>query len=123
MEEEDDDYITYYDFLNQILGREKAAVQLYKYDLTAGKAWWLSPLVFCGQQFEGIWHTGVVVHGREYWFGGNIFESHPGDTPFGQPTKVVPLPAQTMRSRDELWSFIRQELTSEFTTSAYDVLT
>ena len=27
---------------------------------------------------QGIWHTGVVVHNKEYWFGGNIFESEVG---------------------------------------------
>jgi len=118
-----DDCASYYDFLNYVLGRGKAEVQLYQYDLSNGKAWWISPLVFCGQQFEGIWHTGVVVHGREYWFGGGVFESTPGDTPFGQPTKVVPLPAQTMRTRDELWSFVQQELSGEFTRGNYDVLT
>merc|ERR1740121_1355006 len=93
------------------------------YDLTAGRAWWLSPLVFCGQHEGGIWHTGVVVHGKEYWFGGSIFESDPGSTPFGEPTEIVELPARTMRTRGDLWSFIRQELSKEYTHSAYDVLT
>lgn len=29
-------------------------------------------LVSTGKQFEGIWHTGIVVYGYEYFFGGGI---------------------------------------------------
>jgi len=124
---EDDVTVTYYDFMNHMLGRRKAAVKLYMYDLLNGKTWWLSPILL-GQQFEGIWHTGVVVHDKEYWFGGSIFESLPGTTPFGVPTKIVDLPEPdrleyTMRTRDDLWNFIRRDLADEFTTANYDVLT
>eukprot|EP00403_Amphidinium_massartii_P024463 CAMPEP_0178395882 /NCGR_PEP_ID=MMETSP0689_2-20121128/13445_1 /TAXON_ID=160604 /ORGANISM="Amphidinium massartii, Strain CS-259" /LENGTH=652 /DNA_ID=CAMNT_0020016545 /DNA_START=1 /DNA_END=1959 /DNA_ORIENTATION=- len=119
---EEDAPVTYYDFMNHMLGRSKAVVQLYKYDLTNGKAWWLSP-VLLGQHFEGIWHTGIVVHSKEYWFGGNIFESQPGTTPFGTPTAIVDLPEHTMRTREDLWNFISRELASEFTKANYDVLT
>jgi len=119
---EEDLPITYYDFMNHMLGRRKATVSLYKYDLSNGKAWWLSPLLL-GQHFEGIWHTGIVVHGKEYWFGGNIFESKPASTPFGEPTQIVELPEFTMRTREDLWNFISRELSSEFTRANYDVLT
>ena len=27
---------------------------------------------FLGKQVDGIWHTGILVHGREYFFGGGI---------------------------------------------------
>jgi len=119
---EEDLPITYYDFMNHMLGRRKTVVQLYKYDLSNGKAWWLSPLLL-GQHFEGIWHTGIVVHGKEYWFGGNIFETPPATSPFGQPAQIVELPEFTMRTREDLWNFISRELASEFTKANYDVLT
>ena len=57
------------------------------YDITAGKAnaWsWL-----LGTHFTAFWHTGVVVEFAdgpgEFWFGGKIFVSPPGTTPFGEP--------------------------------------
>ena len=30
----------------------------------------LSQLHFLGKRLEGIWHTGIVVYGQEYYFGG-----------------------------------------------------
>jgi len=119
---DEDEDLTYYDFMNHILGRKKVSVQLYHYDLSHGKAWWLSPILL-GKYFEGIWHTGVVVHDKEYWFGGKIFESEPGCTPFGTPTKIIDMPEQTMRTKEDLWAFIRRELVDEFTAETYDVLT
>jgi len=113
--------ITYYNFVNHMLGRRKSKVQLYFYDLLNGRAWWMTP-VLLGQYLEGIWHTGVVVHGREYWFGGNIFESTPGKTPFGTPTKIVTLPSETMRTKEDLWNFLSRECADEFTRENYDVL-
>jgi hypothetical protein len=31
-----------------------------------------------GQQVDGIWHTGIVVYGKEYYFGGGISYDSPG---------------------------------------------
>ncbi|XP_065888933.1 uncharacterized protein [Dysidea avara] len=63
-------------------------VQLYIYDMSMGMAAQLSPL-FLGKQIDGIWHTGVVVFGREYYFGGMGIEwCYPGGTILGQPLKV-----------------------------------
>ncbi|XP_077980589.1 uncharacterized protein LOC144435827 [Glandiceps talaboti] len=42
-----------------------------------------------GKQIDGIWHTGIVIFGREYFFGGIGVEScHPGGTILGQPDEV-----------------------------------
>jgi len=119
---EDEDFVTYYDFLNHMLERRQCPVRLHQYDLSAGRAWWLSPVLLC-RQMEGIWHTGVVVFDREYWYGGRIFESKVGQTPYGTPTKVVEMGEATMRSRQELWHFVQRELQFEFTIHNYDVLT
>lgn len=40
------------------------------------------------RQIEAIYHTGVVVHGRELYFGGGINVSRPGATPFGRPLQA-----------------------------------
>jgi hypothetical protein len=45
-------------------------VVLRLYDLSQGMARELSPSLL-GVQIDGIWHTGVFVYGREYFFGGS----------------------------------------------------
>ncbi|XP_069949888.1 uncharacterized protein [Cherax quadricarinatus] len=45
-----------------------------------------------GKQIEGIWHTGVVAYGREYFFGsGGIESCRPGGTILGDPDKIEEL--------------------------------
>lgn len=66
-------------------------VKLYVYDMTKGLASSLSQMVL-GKHIEGIWHTGIVAYGREYFYGGAGIEScHPGGTVLGQPDKIVQL--------------------------------
>jgi hypothetical protein len=43
-------------------------VLLHVYDLSNGMVKNFTHLL--GKEFEGIWHTGIVVYGREYFFGG-----------------------------------------------------
>ena len=31
-------------------------------------------LLFIGKQIDGIWHTAIVVYGKEYFFGGDSIE-------------------------------------------------
>lgn len=44
-------------------------VLLRLYDLSHGMAAQLSPALL-GERIDGIWHTGVVVFGQEYFYGG-----------------------------------------------------
>jgi hypothetical protein len=76
-----------------------------------------------GKQLDGIWHTSVVVHEKEYWFGGSVFESDPGATPFGAPTKITDMPEQTMRTKADLINYLAKFLAHDFTHDSYDVLT
>ncbi|XP_053640138.2 uncharacterized protein [Cherax quadricarinatus] len=47
---------------------------------------------YIGKQIEGIWHTGVVAYGREYFFGsGGIESCRPGGTILGDPDKIEEL--------------------------------
>eukprot|EP01134_Creolimax_fragrantissima_P004572 CFRG4572T1 len=46
-------------------------VVLHVYDLSQGMARSFSQQIL-GQQIDGIWHTGVVVYGREFYFAGVI---------------------------------------------------
>ena len=47
------------------------SVQVYAYDLTQGMAKIYGPM-FIGKPVEAIYHTSVVVFGKEYFFGGGI---------------------------------------------------
>ncbi|XP_029977843.1 desumoylating isopeptidase 1-like [Sphaeramia orbicularis] len=66
-------------------------VKVYIYDLSRGMARQLSP-VLLGKQLDGIWHTAIVVHGKEVFFvGEGINHCPPGSTPLGQPDSIVDL--------------------------------
>ena len=42
-------------------------------------------------QVDGIWHTGIVIGGREYFFGQGIQHAPAGRTPFGDPMQILHL--------------------------------
>uniref|UniRef100_A0A3Q3VZ83 palmitoyl-protein hydrolase n=1 Tax=Mola mola TaxID=94237 RepID=A0A3Q3VZ83_MOLML len=66
-------------------------VKLYIYDLSRGLARRLSPAML-GKQLDGIWHTAIVVHGKEFFFSGEGINScAPAGTPLGEPDAVVDL--------------------------------
>ncbi|ORZ36944.1 PPPDE putative peptidase domain-containing protein [Catenaria anguillulae PL171] len=63
-------------------------VKLLVYDLSQGMARMVS-LGLTGRQIDGIWHTSVVVHGREWYFGQGIFSTTPGVHHYGRPVRQV----------------------------------
>jgi len=117
---EEGESITYYEYLNFMTGLTWSPVELYYYDLTKGSAWWWTPLLF-GQSMPYLWHCGVVVWGKEYRYGGNIFESTPGATAFGTPMKTEKI-GMTCRTHQEILSFINRNLAHTFATDSYQVL-
>lgn len=64
-------------------------VKVYIYDLSRGLARSMSQALL-GKQIDGIWHTGIVVYGQEFYFGGmgGIESCPPGGTVLGQPTTI-----------------------------------
>ena len=63
-------------------------VTLYIYDLTKGMASSLAPMLGINFDVDGIWHTAIVVHGYEWFFGGSGIEHClPGTTMLGEPLK------------------------------------
>lgn len=96
-----------------------APVNLHLYDLTQGMASALSPMLL-GKHIAGIWHSGLVVHGREYFFGYGISSTASGCSPFGQPDMVICL-GQTEVPQDMVDSLI-DDLRPRFSPQDYNLI-
>ncbi|KAL6641068.1 hypothetical protein ACP70R_019249 [Stipagrostis hirtigluma subsp. patula] len=94
-------------------------VKLHVYDLSQGMARQLSATIL-GKAIEAIWHTGVVVYGREYYFGGGIQQGQPGRTPYGTPVRVENL-GVTHVPREVFEDFLR-EIGPRYTPATYNLL-
>jgi hypothetical protein len=117
---------------------------LLVYDITQGNSELFSG-VLLGKKLEAIYHSRILVHGREFWFGGNIFMSLPPMTQYFGPTleksgkmklqqstynpelKCVHL-GYTLMKLDEIVEYQHQNqfggsMCDKFTKETYDVLT
>jgi len=90
------------------------------YDLTGGLAAQFSEQ-FLGRHVEAVWHTSVVVHGREWWFGSGVSDAEPGRSHFGAPHRVLSL-GSTRRSRAELEERVRVWRATTFALGTYQLL-
>ncbi|XVF81162.1 hypothetical protein PTKIN_Ptkin15bG0134800 [Pterospermum kingtungense] len=102
------------------MAEEGHKVALNVYDLSQGLARQLS-MTFLGKVIEGIWHTGVVVYGNEYYFGGGIQHDPAGTTPYGKPIRVIDL-GVTHVPKDVFETYL-QEISSRYTAETYSLLT
>ncbi|GMH02506.1 hypothetical protein Nepgr_004345 [Nepenthes gracilis] len=94
-------------------------VTLNVYDLSQGLARQFSTALL-GRAIEGIWHTGVAVYGKEYYFGGGIKHSLAGSTPYGTPIRVVDL-GVTHIPQDVFESYL-EEISPRYTAETYSLL-
>ncbi|CAK0798749.1 unnamed protein product, partial [Prorocentrum cordatum] len=115
-----DNKVTYAEFMAYCAGRRKSEVLLYMYDLTNGVAKPLSPWIV-GDVLEGVWHTGVVVYGKEYYYSKDTVYANPGETSFGVPDRIVHL-GSTLWRQDELHEHVSRELKPVFQRETYDVV-
>jgi hypothetical protein len=111
---------SYSEFTANCLKIDYSEVALYWYDLSNDWAKYLSPMLL-GSAETGIWHTGIVAFGREYFFGGRTTWQSPGATVFGRPTKLQRL-GLTPKSLDTLREHMYMEMDRKFDRSTYDVL-
>ncbi|KAI4319327.1 hypothetical protein MLD38_032935 [Melastoma candidum] len=102
------------------MAEEGHRVTLNVYDLSQGLASTLS-MSFCGKLIEGIWHTGVVVYGNEYYFGGGIQHTPVGKTPYGTPLRVVELGITHVPK--DVFEIYLQEISPRYTAETYSLLT
>ncbi|CAN6486225.1 unnamed protein product [Victoria cruziana] len=94
-------------------------VMLNVYDLSKGLARQLSTTLL-GKAIEAIWHTGVVVYGSEYYFGGGIQKDPVGTTPYGTPMKVIDL-GVTYVPKD-LFEHYLEDISPRYTAETYNLL-
>lgn len=102
------------------MAEEGYRVSLNVYDLSQGLARQLSTS-FLGKAIEGIWHTGVVVYGNEYYFGGGIQHARVGTTPYGTPIRVVDLGVTHVPK--DVFEMYLQEISPRYTAETYSLLT
>ncbi|XP_010552057.1 PREDICTED: desumoylating isopeptidase 1-like [Tarenaya hassleriana] len=101
------------------MAEEAHRVTLNVYDLSQGLARQLST-TFLGKAIDGIWHTGVVVYGNEYFFGGGIQSLPAGRTPYGTPVRVIEL-GETHVPNDVFEMYL-QEISPRYTAETYSLL-
>jgi len=95
-------------------------VQVYIYDLTQGMARSLGPALL-GWPLEGVWHTAIVVYGKEYFFGGSGVQwCSPGTTVMGQPLKVEEL-GETQVTEELFADYLRNQSNDRFKGDRYDL--
>ncbi|RHY22867.1 hypothetical protein DYB25_004054 [Aphanomyces astaci] len=97
-------------------------VVLHVYDLTRGMARQMSPALL-GRQIEGVWHTGVFVYEKEYFFGGGIQAIPPEYVveTYGSPVQVLRL-GTTQVPHEAFMAFL-QDVSPRFTAATYNLLT
>jgi len=89
-----------------------APVKLYIYDLSNGLAKQLSGQL-TGRQIDGIWHTSIVVFGKEVFYGQGIATTLPGRSHHGQPLQVVDLGETALDQ--ETWEEYLEEMREHYT--------
>jgi len=98
-------------------------VELAVYDISMGMASQMS-MAILGQQIEAIYHTGIIVYGKEFFFGGGIqqcaheqFVSQHGGI---RPIQIMEL-GHTDIPEEVFQDFLR-ELSPRFTMATYDLI-
>ena len=94
-------------------------VKLHLYDLSNGMARGMS-MAIIGKQLDGIWHSGIVVFGVEYFFGGGICAAPAGRAIPGMPYEEITL-GTTTKTQIEM-EFFLQSVSHRFTQSTYSLL-
>lgn len=99
---------------------EGESVRVYLYDLSMGMARQFSGQ-FLGKQIDGIWHTAVVVFGREWFFGGGgIYDLEPGQTPYGTPVQTIDMGITSIPR--ELFIEMLADLRPRYNMTSYDLI-
>ncbi|KAG6333812.1 hypothetical protein ID866_5272, partial [Astraeus odoratus] len=94
-------------------------LQLYVYDLSNGLAREIS-MQLTGRQIDGIWHTSVVVFGKEIFYGQGIVITLPGKSHLGSPLRVLEM-GETAIDEETFEQYLIQ-MRERFTAEQYHLL-
>ncbi|KAH9924254.1 DUF862-domain-containing protein [Epithele typhae] len=94
-------------------------VQLYVYDLSNGLAKQLSRQL-TGKQIDGVWHTSVVIFGKEVFYGQGISITAPGQSHHGNPLHVVDVGETALD--EETFNEYLEEMRDVYTADKYHLL-
>ncbi|KAI0352609.1 DUF862-domain-containing protein [Trametes cingulata] len=94
-------------------------VQLYVYDLSNGLAKQLSRQL-TGRQIDGIWHTSIVVFGKEVFYGQGICITKPGMSHHGKPLQIIDMGETALD--EETFNEYLEEMREHYTADKYHLL-
>ncbi|KAF8927821.1 hypothetical protein BGZ58_010090 [Dissophora ornata] len=94
-------------------------VTLFVYDLSQGMARTMS-LGLVGRHIDAIYHTSVVVFGREFYYGQGIMSAIPGTTMHGQPMERIDMGETEIPQ--EVFMELMDNLRETYTADAYHLL-
>lgn len=94
-------------------------VKVYVYDLSKGLAGQLS-LQLTGKQIDGVWHTSVVVFGKEIFYGPGICETEPGRSHHGSPLRIIDV-GETSLDEQTFQEYLN-EIKEHYTADKYHLL-
>ncbi|TDL23184.1 DUF862-domain-containing protein [Rickenella mellea] len=94
-------------------------VKLYVYDLSNGIARQMS-LQLTGRQIDGIWHTSVVVFGKEIFYGQGISITNPGRSHHGRPLQIIDM-GETALDEQTFTEYLH-EIRQHYTADKYHLL-
>ena len=66
-------------------------------------------------------HTGIVVYGNEYFFGGGIQHLPAGTTPYGAPLRTVEVVDSDVPK--DVFEMYLDEISPRYTAESYNLLT
>ncbi|KAG0264142.1 hypothetical protein BG011_007410 [Mortierella polycephala] len=94
-------------------------VILFVYDLSQGMARTMS-MGIVGRQIDAIYHTSVVIFGREFFYGQGIMSAIPGTTMHGQPIEQIDM-GETEIPQEVFMEFM-DNMRETYTADTYHLL-
>lgn len=105
------------------MSEETHPVKVYVYDLSHGLAAVYSPMIL-GTPIEAIYHTSVVIYGKEYYIDQGIKMCQtPGTTKYGHPKEVLDMGLTYIDEEtfDEFLLDLKNHDEQKYHAAAYDL--
>ena len=94
-------------------------VELAVYDITNGMAKNMS-MMFIGQQVDAVFHSALIVYGKEYYFGGGICQDPIHQTPYGKPIEKIEMGSTEIPK--EVFDEYLKDLSPKYSAEKYDLI-